>query len=209
MQTTDTKGRILVAARDLFEEEGLGGFSVRAVTARAGTNVAAVNYHFGSKAALLRVVVLRAFEGVAAEQGRLLDGLETEQKDPTVAGILSAYSAPIFALFDADHAGEWGRAWMEARAGDPSGGGHPPMMFAETGITRRYHAALRRTLPHVPPDELWWRLERTTNLLMANQGRRASTRGETADGPSPKEERRWLLTFLAGALVMPGSDPEG
>ncbi len=51
MQTTDTKGRILGAARDLFEERGLGGFSVRAVTARAGANVAAVNYHFGSKAA--------------------------------------------------------------------------------------------------------------------------------------------------------------
>ena len=205
MQTTDTKGRILGAARDLFEEEGLGGFSVRAVTARAGTNVAAVNYHFGSKAALLRAVVREAFDGVAAGQRRLLDKLEGRDGTPGVEAILSAYSAPVFALFDAGHAGEWGRAWMEARAGDPSGRGRPPMMFAETGVTRRYHEALCRALPHVPPDELWWRLERATGLLMANQGSRASHKHEIAEGPGPEDERRWLLAFLAGALAAPGS----
>jgi AcrR family transcriptional regulator len=208
MQTTGTKDRILGAARELFEEEGLGGFSVRAVTARAGTNVAAVNYHFGSKAALLRAMVRGAFESVAAEQVRLLEELKTGDGDPTVGGIMEAYSAPIFALFDADHAGEWGLAWMEARAGDPSGRERPPMMFAETGITRRYHGSLQRALPHVRPDELWWRLERATGLLMANQGRRASQKRRTPDEPGPEEERRWLLTFLAGALAAPGSAPD-
>ncbi len=205
MQTTSTKDRILGAARDLFEEEGLGGFSVRAVTARAGTNVAAVNYHFGSKAALLREMVRGAFEGVAFEQARLLEGLEAKGGAATVREILEAYSVPVFALFDADHAGEWGHAWMEARDGDPSGRERPPMMFAETEVTRRYHGALRRALPHVPPDELWWRFERANNLLMANQGRRASRRDDPADGIGPDDERRWLLTFLAGALATPGS----
>lgn len=209
MQTTGTKDRILGAARDLFEEEGLGGFSVRAVTARAGTNVAAVNYHYGSKAALLRAMVRETFEGVAAEQGRRLEGLEAGDGALTVGGILGAYSAPIFDLFDADRAGEWGRAWMQARAADPSGRERPPMMFAETEVTRRYHGALQRALPHVPPDELWWRLERTTNLLMANQGRRASQAPATADETTPEDERRWLLTFLAGALAAPGSDATG
>ncbi len=206
MQRMDTKGRILGAARDLFEEEGLGGFSVRAVTARAGTNVAAVNYHFGSKAALLRAVVLGAFREVAVEQEVLLGGLQAGGSVLAVGEIVEAYAAPIFTLFDADHAGEWGRAWMEARAGDPSGGERPPMMFSDTDVTRRYHEALRRALPHVPPDELWWRLERTTGLLMANQGRRASRNLVPPAEATTKDERRWLLTFLAGALATPASD---
>ena len=166
MQTTNTKDRIFTAARSLFEEEGLGGFSVRAVTARAGTNVAAVNYHFGSKAALLRAVVRSAFDEVAAEQARSLEELEKGEGVPSVDEILAAYSAPVFALFDAERAGEWGYAWMQAR--DDGATERPPMMFAETGVTRRYQEALRRALPHVPPDELWWRFERATNLLMAN-----------------------------------------
>lgn len=74
------------------------------------------------------------------------------------------------------------------------------MMFAETKTTRRYYGAL----PHVPPDELWWRFERANNLLMANQGRRASGAPGAADPPK-QDERRWLLTFLAGALSTPES----
>lgn len=81
------------------------------------------------------------------------------------------------------------------------------MMFAQTGVTRRYHEALGRALPHVPPDELWWRLERATNLLMANQGRRASKKYNTAEEPQLEDERRWLLTFISGALATPGSGP--
>ena len=56
-----------------------------------------------------------------------------------------------------------------------------------------------QALPHVPPEELWWRFERANNLLMANQGRRASRRHETSDEPDTSDERRWLLTFLNGA----------
>ena len=205
---TGTKDRILGAARELFEEEGLGGFSVRAVTARAGTNVAAVNYHFGSKAALLRAMVREAFDGVAAEQGRMLGDLAGGGPDPTVFEILLAYSVPVFDLYAADHAGEWGRAWMETRAADPTGRERPPMMFAENDVTRRYHEALQRALPHVPPAELWWRLERATGLLMANQGSRGPQKNRTASEPGPSDERRWLLTFLAGALATPGSDAD-
>ena len=208
MHTTGTAGRILDAAESLFLEEGLEGVSVRAVTAEAGTNVAAVNYHFGSKAELLRALVRRAFGQVEAGQLRLLEELESRMQDPPVEELLGAFAAPIFALFDAQGAGDWGRAWMAARdAGDASGAGRerPPMMFAETEATRRYHEALGRALPHVPPDELWWRFERANNLLMANQGRRASVAPGAADPPK-QDERRWLLTFLAGALSTAASD---
>ena len=209
LQTTDTAERIVDAAERLFLEKGLDGVSVRAVTAGAGTNVAAVNYHFGSKAGLLRAMVRRVFDQVGAEQLRLLDELGSGTQAPTVEELLGAFSAPIFALFDTQRAGDWGRAWLAAR--DTAGGSReagqerPPMMFADTEVTRRYHGALTQALPHVPPDELWWRFERANNLLMANQGRRASTVDEFANGIGLGVERRWLLTFLAGALSTPRS----
>jgi AcrR family transcriptional regulator len=49
----DTRELLLDAAETLFARDGYRGASLRGVTARAGVNLAAVNYHFGSKAALL------------------------------------------------------------------------------------------------------------------------------------------------------------
>ena len=206
MSATDTKERILDAAERLFARQGLEGFSLRAVTAEAGVNLAAVNYHFGSKAALLRSLVRRAFASVNAEQLCLLDALEVEIPAPTVEDLLVAFATPVFALFDTDHAGEWGPAWMAARETDGPDRERPPMQFADTDVTRRYHTALRRALPYVPPDELWWRFERANNLLMANQGKRAVDARRSGGTRSPvREERHWLLTFLAGALRAPAS----
>jgi AcrR family transcriptional regulator len=46
---TSTKDRILDAVERLFAERGYAATSLRIVTAEAGVNLAAVNYHFGSK----------------------------------------------------------------------------------------------------------------------------------------------------------------
>ena len=48
-----TSDKILSAARELFEEKGFDLTSVREIAARAGVNVALINYHFGSKENLL------------------------------------------------------------------------------------------------------------------------------------------------------------
>ncbi len=53
-----TKLALIQAAGELFSEKGLKGTSVRAIAEKGGTNVAAVNYHFGSKEKL-HVEVMR------------------------------------------------------------------------------------------------------------------------------------------------------
>ena len=49
----DTRARILDAAEALFIEQGFVATSMRAITTRAGVNLAAAHYHFGSKEGLL------------------------------------------------------------------------------------------------------------------------------------------------------------
>jgi AcrR family transcriptional regulator len=53
----DTKLTLLLAAGELFAENGLDGTSIRAIAEKAGANIAAVNYHFGSKENLYREVL--------------------------------------------------------------------------------------------------------------------------------------------------------
>jgi len=48
-ESKDVRERLLDAAEGFFAEKGFEGTSVRDLTATAGSNIAAVNYHFGSK----------------------------------------------------------------------------------------------------------------------------------------------------------------
>ena len=59
MSQPDTKQRILDVAERLFATRGFHATSLRAITRAAEVNLAAVNYHFGSKDALLEAVMLR------------------------------------------------------------------------------------------------------------------------------------------------------
>ncbi len=202
MTAIDTKDRILNAAERIFAERGLDAVSLRAVTTEAGVNIAAVNYYFGSKAALLQAMTQRHFAPVNAEQLQRLEMLETNSKSLSVEAILHAYATPIFAMFDAQRGREWMQAKIMAFRAEPS-----PHINSQTEseadaeVISRYYEVMRRVIPHVPADELWWRFERTRNLLLANQSRRFMSPSETTLSESSKrDERAWLITFLVGAL---------
>jgi AcrR family transcriptional regulator len=53
----DTVGRIVSEATRLFAEKGYDGVSIREISIAAGVNIAAVNYHFDSKANLFRHII--------------------------------------------------------------------------------------------------------------------------------------------------------
>lgn len=56
----ETKNELIEAAGELFAEYGKDAVSIRAITAKAGVKVNAVNYHFGSKDGLIEAVTERA-----------------------------------------------------------------------------------------------------------------------------------------------------
>jgi AcrR family transcriptional regulator len=57
LHPSDSRARLLEAARALFARNGYEGTSVRAITGRAKANLGAVTYHFGSKEALYHAVI--------------------------------------------------------------------------------------------------------------------------------------------------------
>src|SRR5438105_12754633 len=52
-----TREKLLQAAAEVFAETGYYGATVRQICARAGTNIALVNYHFGDKMGLYTEVL--------------------------------------------------------------------------------------------------------------------------------------------------------
>ena len=62
-----TRGRLLAAASVLFAEQGFRETTVAAICTRARANVAAVNYHFGSKEELYVAAWQHAFEASIAK----------------------------------------------------------------------------------------------------------------------------------------------
>jgi AcrR family transcriptional regulator len=61
MNTDATRSALLSAAQQLVLERGYARASVRELTATSGTNLGAVNYHFGSREKLLNQAILEFF----------------------------------------------------------------------------------------------------------------------------------------------------
>ena len=78
MAEIDTRQRILDAAEVLFTEHGFDATTLRQITGAAEVNLAAVNYHFGSKEELIREVFRRRLTWLNQQRLRELDRLEAE-----------------------------------------------------------------------------------------------------------------------------------
>src|SRR5437773_5832038 len=95
-QPSDTRSRILDVAEELFGERGLGRVSIRDITRAAKANLAAINYHFGSKEDLVAAVFERRV--VPVNQARLaaLDKVEKAagRRSPKLEDILQAFIRP-------------------------------------------------------------------------------------------------------------------
>src|SRR5580765_1237727 len=74
--TTDTKSKILDAAEELFMEHGFEATSLRLITTAATVNLAAVNYHFGSKEELFQAVLTRRLDPMNRDRMQLLSSYE-------------------------------------------------------------------------------------------------------------------------------------
>ena len=92
-----TKDRILTAAEELFALHGFAGTSLRQVTSVADVNIAAVNYHFGSKENLVNEVFRRRMDEMSS--ARLAQLARASSAQPgDLRAVLAAFVEPALAL---------------------------------------------------------------------------------------------------------------
>lgn len=78
MANKETAKAILNAAEELFSEKGFAETSLRNITTKAGVNLAAVNYHFGSKKELIQAVFARFLNAFCQQLEATLDDFEKQ-----------------------------------------------------------------------------------------------------------------------------------
>ena len=88
---SDTRERILDVAERLFARRGIDAVSVRDIIRKAGANLGAINYHFGTKRKLIIAVFDRRVSPVTKERLSALDELEKAAGDGAlpVEGVLN------------------------------------------------------------------------------------------------------------------------
>lgn len=205
-----TKDRILDAAEALFMEQGFSATSLRTITARAGVNLASVNYHFGSKEELIKAVFSRRLGPLNRERIAALDELERAAGAEPVAPerILEAFLwASLRLSRDPIRGGAvflrlLGQAFTEPAEYMRN---FLPEQYAE--VVRRYKAAFARALPQVPEDELVWRLHflfgAIAYSMAGNDALRLICNYSLEGSDDPEAIIRHLVPFALGGLAAP------
>ncbi|AER56709.1 TetR family transcriptional regulator [Pseudoxanthomonas spadix BD-a59] len=153
-----TKDRILGAAEELFALHGFASTSLRQVTTRADVNIAAVNYHFGSKENLVNEVFRRRMDVMTAAR---LSQLETalQQAPGKLEPILAAFVEPALAMAQD---GQGGGAFVRviARAYAEKNDNLRKFLSEHYGhVLREFGKAIAGCLPELSKEALYWRLD--------------------------------------------------
>jgi AcrR family transcriptional regulator len=153
-----TKERILDAAETLFAQHGFGGTSLRQVTSQADVNIAAVNYHFGSKENLVNEVFRRRMDEMSGQRmARLRAAVEADPAD--LEGILAAFVEPPLAMAQDRHGGG---AFIRviARAYAEKNDSLRRFLSEQYGhVLRAFAKAIAGCMPGLSKEELYWRLD--------------------------------------------------
>jgi len=159
--SADTKTRILDVAEQLFMEHGFEATSLRQLTTAASVNLAAVNYHFGSKEGLFQQVLTRRLDPMNVERIDLLEKAEREAagKPASCEKVLFAMLAPALRLARDERRGGKNFLRLLGRAyADPAPFIRHFLSEQYAGMIARYKEAFLRALPHLSRQELTWRL---------------------------------------------------
>ena len=159
-----TKDRILGAAEELFAQFGFGGTSLRQVTGRADVNIAAVNYHFGSKENLINEVFRRRMDEMSQQRLAMLEQARREHPGE-LEPVLAAFVEPALALAR-DRQGGVAFIRVIARAYAEKNDGLRKFLSEQYGhVPREFARAIAQCVPHLDKEQLYWRLDFLSGAL--------------------------------------------
>ncbi|RME95276.1 MAG: TetR/AcrR family transcriptional regulator [Verrucomicrobia bacterium] len=210
----DTKTAILDAAEAVFAEVGLARASIRRIVQRAGVNLAAVHYHFGSKEGLIEAVFNRRVAPVNARRLELLAAVEAAHPEGAlpVEAVLEAFLRPMQEAREADGRADHLRRLYGRLVGEPSESVGRMMSRQFGPVLQRFGKALKRAVPEVPEPVLLWRLLFTVgaaaHLMLDPLVFKKLTRGR-CDPRAGAEGLAELIRFAAAGMRAPAAAGAG
>lgn len=214
----DTTTAILNVAEEMFAEHGIDGVTTRALSERAGVNMAAVNYHFGNKDNLtlevFRDVARRTVERRLASLARIEAEAEAEGRVPYPRDVVEAF-VDAYVNEDSPRTGillahlvlqhrvrptEWTRAIVREEL---------------DGFAVRYMEVLHRAVPHLSERQLHWRYHLMVGAVMMSlsdqrsDGRMGRLSGGVADPQDFNQFKEELVAFLTASLGGPDGSGVG
>lgn len=205
---SETKIRILDAAEILLAKNGLTATSMRAITEAANVNLAAINYHFGSKEALIHAVFARRLAPVNERRLFLLEQvLRANPKRPKLRGILRAFALPILeAAFQPTNENcpvQLGALIIRLYT-EPAQVVERSFNEQMASTARRFVNALHAALPKLDNETLYWRTHFCVGCLVHTMHARpilTAVSNGTIHCDDAEEALAKMLPFLEAGLT--------
>ena len=208
----DTKNRILNSAEILFAEHGFNETSLRIITSVADVNLAAVNYHFGSKKILIQAVIDRYFISFTEYLEKEFAKYENSEKKLTTRALLESLVEPILKLNEIRPEGastfmrSLGRAYTESQ-------GHLKLFLTEKYgyLLIQFTVLVNQANPELDSREMFWRLHfMLGTFVFALAGQRALSDIAEADFNEKVDVTgivHHLIPFLTAAMQPTLTEP--
>ena len=202
----DTKTKILDSAEQLFAHKGPSGVSLRQIISKANVNLAAIHYHFGGKAQLLKEVLNRRLIPLNEERISLLNKFEESSVNNEIPlnQIIEALVGPALRLSrDKSKGGAVFMKLLGRLVLEPNQDVQDLLTIQFETVLNRFMPALRRALPKLKPVDFFWRTHFLVGAMahtMADSERIMTISGGVCDPDDTEGNIKRLVSFLAAGL---------
>lgn len=199
--------RILRAAERLYAERGFDGASLReiAIAANQGNNNA-VQYHFGSREALIDTIFHQRVAEMEAERRIMLEEAESAGRSANVPVLLAILCMPHLSLCDErghhPHAGFMVHYLARRRPGSGGVSGFH-RTFVSTSTMARLHDLIRRCVADLPADIAQTRLTLCALMFLNLLVQHDAANPERGDPVTLARHATDTLSAMASALCGP------
>ena len=197
------KERLLDSAERLFAKLGYHGVSIRDITESAGVDVALVNYHFGSKRALLTSVIERRAEEINVERLRRLAATQRRRGRLNLEEVVNAFMDPLI-----ERMARGGRGWKSYFALLAQVNNSPEFSVLMTRnfdvVVRKFIEVLQAALPQADPRDVYWGYHFLTGALtltFAETGRLDRLSGQLCRSTDSDAVHARFAPFMAAGFA--------
>jgi AcrR family transcriptional regulator len=202
-----TREKILDAANKLFAERGVEGVSLRELTLKAGVNIAAVHYHFGSKEGILPELFARSSKSIVKWRLDLLERVRRHPDGrPYLEDVLEAFLRPALQSGRRQNA-----AFVQLRARlalERDEAKRAVLSRTFDASSKKFIEAIAEALPDLPTIDLYWRFHFLMGSMfytMADSGRIQSLSGGRCDPSDTEAALRQMVSVFAKVFNEPCS----